>query len=54
MLAFIVTSVFTFSFQTQIANATAEVMLQTNIQDVRNDIRDTSDRNLLKITHEIK
>ena len=54
MFAFIVTSVFTFSFQTQIANATAEVMLQTNIQDVRNDIRDTSNRNLLKITHEIK
>ena len=53
VMAFCVTTIFTHSFQSQIAYATVDYTLQANIEDVRNDILDVSNRNLLKITKEI-
>ena len=50
MVAFVVTFAFTFSFQTQVADATTDEMLKTNILDVHNDIQETSDNNLLSVT----
>lgn len=54
VLAFIVTSIFTHGFQTQLSAATTDIELKTNITDVENDIRDASDRNLLEITRRIE
>lgn len=53
VMAFGVTILFTISFQTQIAIATNDIVLKTNIEDVRRDIHDASDRNLLELTQEI-
>ena len=53
LCAFCVTVMFTYSFQTQLSDAEATIILETNIQDVRNDIQDASDRNLLDITKEV-
>ena len=53
VLAFGITIIFTQAFQTRIAYATVDYTLQANLEDVRNDIRDVSDRNLMDLTKEI-
>ena len=53
ILAFGITMFFTHAFQTQIAYAMVDYTLKANMEDVRNDIRDVSDRNLMSITRKI-
>ena len=53
VLAFGVTIIFTQAFQSRIAYATVDYTLRANMEDVRNDIRDVSDRNLMRLTKEI-
>ena len=53
ILAFAVTTLFTHTFQKQIAYATVDYTLRANMEDVCNDIRDVSDRNLLSLTEMI-
>ena len=53
VLAFGITIAFTQGFQSEIAYATVDYTLRANMEDVRNDIRDVSDRNLMDITKEI-
>ena len=53
VLAFGVTVVFNHAFQNKIAYSTVDYTLQANMDDVRNDIRDVSNRNLLNITKEV-
>ena len=53
IVAFSATIFFTHAFQTQIAHATAEMTLKTGLEDVRNDIKDISNRHLLDITKDI-
>ena len=52
-LAFIVTGVFTYFFQNRLAAATAEYTLSLNLQDVRREIQDASDGNLLDLTAQV-
>lgn len=52
-LAFLSTYVLTHIFQSGIAYTTVDQTLKTNIQDVRQDIKDASDRNLLELTKSI-
>ena len=53
VLAFAATTFFTHAFQTQIAYASVDYTLNASMEDVRNDIRDASNRNLLNVTKEI-
>ena len=53
VLAFAVTTFFTHAFQSQVAYATVDYTLKASVEDVRNDIRDVSNRNLMNITREI-
>ena len=53
VLAFSITTLFTVGFQKEIAYATVDYTLRASIEDVRNDIRDVSNRNLLKVTREV-
>ncbi|MBQ5863497.1 MAG: SpoIIE family protein phosphatase, partial [Peptococcaceae bacterium] len=53
VLAFGVTAGFNHAFQNKIAYSTVDYKLQANMEDVRNDIRDVSNRNLLNITKEV-
>ena len=53
VLAFSVTTLFTHAFQTKIAYATVNYALKSSVEDVRNDIRDVSNRNLMSTTREI-
>ena len=53
ILAFGATTLFSHAFQTQIAYASVNYTLKANLNDVRNDIRDVSDRNLLGLTRKI-
>ncbi|MBQ8507390.1 MAG: SpoIIE family protein phosphatase [Clostridia bacterium] len=51
--AFLATTVFLWMFQTQLARNNAARLLELNISDVRDDIQDASDANLLKLTKQI-
>ena len=53
VIAFAVTTGFTASLQTRIAYANADNLLKLNLEDVENDIREASDRNLLKIARSV-
>lgn len=53
VLAFLATGVFTYFFQTRLADATASYTLNLNLQDVRRAIQDASDQHLLLLTHQI-
>ena len=53
VLAFSATTVFTHMFQSQIAYASVDYTLNASMEDVRKDIRDVSNRNLMSITKEI-
>ena len=51
--AFLTTTAFLWLFQTKLARENAVRLLELNISDVRDDIQDASDKNLLKLTAEI-
>ena len=51
--AFLATTAFLWVFQTQLAQDNTIRLLELNISDVRNDIQDASDENLLKLTARI-
>ena len=53
IIAFAATTVFTYSLQTKIAYANADNLLELNLKDVEKDIREASDKNLLKITRSV-
>lgn len=53
VLAFLATGVFTYFFQTRLADATASYTLNLNLQDVRKGIQDASDKHLLLLTSQI-
>ena len=52
-IAFVITLVFLWGYQTKLFTDSAENLLDTYIKDVKQDIADTSDKNLLVITHAI-
>ena len=52
-IAFVITLVFLWGYQTGLFTDSAENLLDTYIKDVKQDIADTSDKNLLVITHAI-
>lgn len=53
VLAFLVTSFFVFRLQDVIANTQAENELKLSVDDVARDVMDTSDRNLMNLTHDV-
>ena len=53
VIAFFATGVFTYFLQTKIAISDTEQLLTLNLEDVRREIHDASDQNLLKLTHQI-
>ena len=54
VLAFFVSSLFVYALQTRLAVNDAQNMLSLYIEDVRADINDASDENLLKLTRKIR
>ena len=52
-IAFAVTLVFLWGYQTKLFTDNAENLLDVYIKDVKQDISDTSDKNLLVITHAV-
>lgn len=54
VLAFVISSLFIYVLQTRLAVDDAEKMLSLYIEDVRDDINDASDENLLELTREIR
>lgn len=52
-VAFAVTCLFTGSLQTRLSYADTDTLLQLNLEDVRRDVREASDENLLKITRAV-
>ena len=52
-IAFLVTSLFTFFVQTSLTESDAEKLLLLNLSDVREDISDASDANLLALTRKV-
>lgn len=53
VIAFLATTAFLWVSQTKISQNNAVNLLKLNISDVREDIIDASDENLLKLTHQI-
>ena len=53
VIAFLVTTACLWVIQTKLSENNAINLLALNISDVREDIIDASDENLLKLTHEI-
>ncbi len=51
--AFLATTAFLWLFQTKLAEENTIRLLELNIADVRNDIQDASDENLLELTEQI-
>jgi hypothetical protein len=51
--AFLVSMAFTWSHQTNMSKNNAEMLLRTNVGDVRQDVIDASDENLLALCREI-
>lgn len=52
-IAFLATGAFTYMLQTQMAISDTEQLLTLNLEDVRKEIHDASDQNLLVLTHKI-
>ena len=52
-IAFVITLVFLWGYQTKLFTDSAENLLDTYIKDVKQDIADTSDKNLLVVTHAV-
>lgn len=53
LVAFAITSIFTYILQTSFSTRSNEVLLKLNIEDVKADIEDASDENLLSLTRGI-
>ena len=51
--AFLTTTTFLWVFQTKLAQENTVRLLELNIADVRQDIQDASDENLLRLTWQI-
>ncbi len=51
--AFVVTCLFTYLLQDRLAQKNTIELLSLNMQDVRKDIMDASDENLIKLTYEV-
>lgn len=54
VIAYFVTSGFTYVLQTGMSGKETESVININLEDVHKDITDTSDENLLKITHAVR
>jgi anti-sigma regulatory factor (Ser/Thr protein kinase) len=54
VLGFVATSNFTYFVQTRLNESNADSVLNLNLEDVKKDISDTSDQNLLTLTSKIK
>lgn len=54
MFSFVVTSLFIYMLQTRLAVDDARKMLSIYIEDVRDDINDASDENMLELTRKIR
>ena len=52
-VGFLASMLFTWIHQTGTSNNNAVTLLRINVQDVRQDVIDASDENLLKLTREI-
>lgn len=50
---FLMTTVFTWALQTELAKNDANELIRLNIEDVREDILEASNKNLLELTREI-
>lgn len=50
IVAFFATTIFTYSLQTRIAYAEVDNILKLNLEDVKKDVQEYSDDNLLKLT----
>lgn len=53
VIAFAITTVLTYVLQTELSRQSTEELLRLNIEDVRQDIVDASDANLLKIARNV-
>lgn len=53
VIAFAITTVLTHMLQTELSKKSMDDLLRLNIEDVRQDIIDASDRNLLKIAYNV-
>ena len=53
VIAFAITTVLTHMLQTELSKKSTDDLLRLNIEDVRQDIIDASDRNLLKIAYNV-
>ena len=53
VVGFLCTTVFTWSLQTQLSEKDAASLIMLNIDDVKHDIADASDKNLLTITRDV-
>lgn len=53
LAAFAATSLFTNTLQTKLAYTNADRLLELNLEDIKQDIREASDRHLLQITRRI-
>lgn len=53
LVSFVITSIFTFILQTSFSSRNNEGLLKLNIEDVRADIKDASNENLLRLTREV-
>lgn len=53
VIGFLCTTVFSWVLQTQLSESDAENLIRLNIEDVKQDISDASDKNLLSITRKV-
>lgn len=53
LVAFCATGIFTYAMQTKVSESETDSLLSLNLEDVRQDISDASDENLLSITREV-
>lgn len=53
VVGFLCTTVFTWTLQTQLSESNATSLIKLNIDDVKQDITDASDKNLLSITRAV-
>ncbi len=54
IIAFFITSIFTYTLQTKMSYKETEMVLNLNIEDIYHDINDASNENLLRITQDIR
>jgi len=53
LVGFLCTTVFSWALQTQLSESDAENLIRLNIEDVKQDIMDASDKNLLSIARKV-